>query len=228
MPTPTNAPSSSTGGREVQNPELFAQLTERQEMPQTSQPIKGLGKNQRLILEKVGVVARLRLLVTCKWKPVGEEEPINNPGMPFRLIREIALQANGVTGIIDCAGTVLHQRRMRVYRNPISAVQKLTTAVGTKYAKKAVQTATFVIEVPIAHDMMSLIGSLLAQNEETGLSLQITWASEEEIVSGGKIEGFEGEIEWASTVFSIGATVVGKQEFTVLPDLSAFHGLVQS
>jgi len=228
MPTPTNAPSSTTGGHEVQNPELFAQLTERQEMPQTSTPIKGLAKSQRLLVEKVGVVGRIRMLVTAKWKPVAEEEPINNPGMPWKLIREIALQANGVTGIIDVGAIVLHQRRMRIYRNPITAISKMTTAVGTKYTKKAVQSTTFVIEIPIAHDMMSLIGALLAQNEETGLSLQITWASEEEIVHGGKIEGFEGEIEWASTVFSIGSTVVGKQEVTVLPDLSAFHGIVQT
>jgi hypothetical protein len=228
MPTPTNAPTSTTGGREVQNPQLFAELTERQAMPQTSVAIKGLAKSQRLILEKVGVVARIRLLITAEWKPVAEEEPINNPGMPYRLIREIALQANGVTGIIDVPGTILQQRRLRIYRNPVSALAKLTTAVGTKYTKKAVQKTTFVVEIPIAHDMLSLIGSLLAQNEETGLSMQISWASEEEIVNGGKIEEFKGEIEWASVVFSIGSTVVGKQEVTVLPDLSAFHGLVFS
>lgn len=197
-------------------------------MPQTSQPIKGLGKSQRLILEKVGVVARIRLLITAKWTPVGEEQPINNPGMPWKLIHEIALQANGVTGIQDAAAVTFEQRRRRIYRNPVSAIFKLTTAVGTKYTKKAAQEAKFVIEIPIAHDMLSLIGSLLAQNEETGLSLQVTWATEEEIVNGGKIEKFEGEIEWASVVFSIGSTVVGKQEVTVLPDLSAFHGIVQS
>ena len=228
MPTPTNAPTSTTGGREVQDPALFASLTERQAMPQTSQPIKGLAKSQRLILEKVGVVARIRLLITATWKANAAEEIFNNPGMPYKLIREIALQANGVTGIIDCAATVLHQRRMRIYRNPVSAITALTTKPGTKYLKAATQTTTFVVEIPIAHDMLSLIGALLAQNEETGLSLQITWASEEEIVTGGKIEAFSGEVEWASTVFSIGSTVVGKQEVTVLPDLSAFHGLVQS
>jgi hypothetical protein len=234
VPTPTNAPtstlagSSRTGGREVQNSQLFAELTERQAMPQTSQPIKGLAKSQRLILEKVGVVARIRLLITAKWTPVGEEEPINNPGMPWRLIKEIALQANGVTGIIDVAGVVLEQRRRRIYRNPVSAIFKLTTAVGTKYTKKAAQEAVFAVEIPIAHDMLSLIGALLAQNEETGLSLQLTWASEEELVNGGKIEKFEGEVEWASVVFSIGSTVIGKEEVTVLPDLSAFHGLVQT
>src|ERR1039458_4169903 len=182
MPTPTNAPTSTTGGREVQNPQLFAELTERQAMPQTSQPIKGLAKSQRLILEKLGVVDRIRLLVKCSFTPKEEEKAIPNPGFPYKLIREIALQANGVTGIIDCAGVVLHQRRMRIYRNPVSAIFK-SPKVGTKMKKEKVEV-TFVLEIPIAHDMLSLIGSLLAQNEETGLSLQITWASEEELFSG--------------------------------------------
>lgn len=227
MPTPTNAPTTTTGGPERQDPELFAQLTERQAMPQTSVAIKGLAKTQRLILEKVGVVARIRLLITVKFKPKEEEKAVVNPGWPWSLIREIALQANGVTGIIDCAGPVLEMRRRRIYRNPVSAIFK-SPVIGAKL-KKEVITTKFVVEIPIAHDMLSLIGSLLAQNEETGLSLQITWASEEEVIGGaGGIEGFEGEVEWASTVFSIGSTVIGKQEVTVLPDLSAFHGIVQT
>lgn len=227
MPTPTNAPASTTGGREVQNPALFAQLTERQEMPQTSTAIKGLGKSQRLLLEKVGVVARIRLMIECEFKPKEEEKATVLPGFPFKLIREIALQANGVTGIIDVNGMVLHQRRMRIYRNPVSAIFK-SPVVGAKLKKEVIKVK-FVVEIPIAHDMMSLIGALLAQNEETGLSLKINWASEEEIIGGaGGIEGFAGEVLWASTVFSIGSTVIGKQEVTVLPDLSAFHGLVQS
>ena len=227
MPTPTNAPSSSTGGRDIHNPELFNQLTERQEMPQTTAPIKGLGKQQRLIIEKVGVVGKIRMLVKCSFTPKEEEKALVLPGFPFKLIREIQLQANGVTGIIDCAGIVLHQRRMRIYRNPTSAIFK-SPVVGAKMKKEVIKVE-FVLEIPIAHDMMSLIGSLLAQNEETGLSLQINWATEEELIGGaGGIEKFEGEIEWGTTVFSIGSTVVGKQEVTVLPDLSAFHGLVQT
>lgn len=227
MPTPTNNAGQSTGGNEVQNPALFAQLTERQEMPQISQPIKGLGKNQRLIVEKVGVVSRLRLLVKCSFTPKEEEKATVLPGFPFKLISEIALQANGVTGIIDVSAMVLHMRRMRIYRNPVSAIFK-SPVVGAKLKKEVIKVE-FVVEVPIAHDMQSLIGSLLAQNEETGLSITVKWASEEEVIGGaGGIEKFEGEVEWASTVFSIGSTVVGKQEVTVLPDLSAFHGLLQS
>jgi hypothetical protein len=226
MPTPANAPSSTTGGREKQNPALFAELTERQAMPQTGQPIAGLNKAQRLILEKVGVVARIRLLVTCSFTPVEDKKAILNPGFPWKLIQSISLQANGVTGIINCAGTVLEMRRRRIFRNPVSALL-LSPVVGEKLAK-AEQKVRFVVEIPIAHDMLSIIGALLAQNEETALSIKIAWADEEEIVTGGTIEKFTGEVQWATTVFSIGSTVLGKEEVTILPDLSAFHGIVES
>lgn len=234
MPTPANVPATTTGGREVQNPALFAQLTERQQMPQTPQAFKGLGKSQRLVLEKVGVVARVRLLVTLKYKTAAGQEPIPNPGFPFKILRELALQANGVTGIIDVPGVFLQNRLQRILRNPASAAFAWTgeaaaggpPLVGKKLKASTNFTNTFVIEVPIAHDMLSLIGALLAQNEETQLSILLNWASEEELVSGGKIEALEGEIEWHTTTFSIGSTPQGNSEVTVLPDLSAFHGLI--
>jgi len=228
MPTPTNNPGSSAtqSGHEIQNAQLFAELTERQQMPQTSQEFKGLAKGQRLVIEKVGVVARLRLLVKLTFTPKEEEKTILNPGFPYRLIREIALQANGVTGIIDCSGPTLHARRMRIYRNPSSKVFK-SPKVGVKLKKES-QEVVFVIEIPIAHDMLSLIGALLAQNEETQLAVQINWASEEEVLVGGAVEKLEGEVFWSTTVFSIGSTVQGQNELTVLPDLSAFHGLIET
>jgi hypothetical protein len=233
MPTPANTPATTTGGREIQNPELFAQLTERQAMPQTSQAFKGLGKSQRLVIEKVGVISKIRLLVTLTFTPKEEEKTILNPGFPWKILREVALQANGVTGVIQCGGPVLQQRRMRIFRNPVTAVAKVLSAagtptIGTTKLKKEEFKVKMIVEIPIAHDMLSLIGSLLAQNEETQLSVLLNWASEEEILHGGAIEKLEGEVEWLTTVFSIGSTVVGKQEVTVLPDLSAFHGLIQN
>lgn len=228
MPTPSNAPATTTGGKEVQNPGLFAQLTERQEMPQTSQAIKGFGQKQSLTVEKVGVVSRIRLLVKAKFETEAGKEQELTPGFPQRLIKEIALSANGVTGIIDCSAMTLEARRRRIYRNPVKAIEKATKKPLEKIAEKTVVETTFVVEIPVAHDMLSLIGSLLAQNEETSLSVKITWASESEVFVAGKpAKGLEGEVEWASTVFSIGSTSNGKEEITVLPDLTAFHGLLE-
>jgi hypothetical protein len=227
MPTPSNTPSSSTGGPEIQNPGLFNQLTERQAMPQISAAISGLNKKQRLLIEKVGVISRVRLTLNLKFKTKAASEPTLNPGFPWKFLREIAMQANGVTGIIDCSAATLQMRRDRVYRNPTSGILKGPQG-GKKLAAATEYECKFAVEIPIAHDMTSLIGSLLAQNEETALSFLLYWASEEEILHGGEIEKFEGEVEWASTVFSIGNTVQGNKEYTVLPDLSAFHGLTET
>lgn len=226
MPTPSNAPSNSTGGNEIQNAQLFNQLTERQAMPQIAIAIAGLNKKQRLLIEKVGVISKVRLTLNFKFKTKTGSEPTLNPGFPYKVLREIAMQANGVTGIIDCSAATLQMRRDRVYRNPTSAMLKGPQG-GKKLAAGTTYECKLQLEIPIAHDMTSLLGSLLAQNEETGLSFLLYWASEEEILHGGEIEKFEGEIEWASTVFSIGSTTIGGKEYTVLPDLSAFHGITE-
>lgn len=228
MPTPNNAPSTTTGGPERQDAELFAQLTERQAMPQISQEIKGLGKKNTLFVEKVGVVARVRLLVKWKVEATEEEKSLFNNGFPFRLIQQIAIESNGVTGIISCSGAALEARRKRIFRNPPSAINENPAKIekGEK-VKKEVVKGEFALEVPIAHDMETLIGSLLAQNEETSLSVTVTWANEEELQHAGKLAKLEGEVIWSSTVFSIGTAPIGKQEVTILPDLSAFHGILE-
>jgi hypothetical protein len=227
MPTPSNTPANSTGGNEIQNAQLFMQLTERQAMPQQSVAIAGLNKKQRLLIEKVGVIARVRLVLNFKFKTQAGKTPTLNPGFPWKVLREIAMQANGVTGIIDCSAATLQMRRDRVYRNPTSAIIKGPQG-GKKLAAATTYECKLAVEIPIAHDMSSLLGSLLAQNEQTGLSFLLYWASEEEIVNeANSIEKFEGELEWDTTVFSIGSTVQGNKEYTVLPDLSAFHGLTE-
>ncbi len=226
MPTPSNAPANSTSGNEIQNSQLFNGLTERQAMPQMAAAITGLNKKQRLIIEKVGVIARVQLIVGFKFKTKAGSEPTMNPGFPFKFLREIAMQANGVTGIIDCSAVTLQMRKDRVYRNATNALIKGPQG-GKKLAAATTYECKFALEIPIAHDMTSLLGALLAQNEQTGLSFLLYWASEEEILHGGEIEKFEGEIEWASTVFSIGSTTQGNKEYVVLPDLSAFHGITE-
>lgn len=227
MPTPTNAPSTTTGGKERQLPELFARLTERQEMPQVSAKIPGFASEQKLTIEKVGVVSRIRLLVEATFETKAAEEPTLPAGFPWKLIKKISIEANGVTGIISCSGPALEQRRRRVYRNPVKAIKPVKVG-GEKLAAATKYTVQFAVEIPIAHDMLSLIGSLLAQNEETQLSVDIVWCSEAEVAAAAKfVKGLEGTVKWSSTVFSIGSTTIGKEQVTVLPDLSAFHGLIE-
>lgn len=228
MPSPANAPAAGAGQKQRQLPKLFNTLTERQEMPQVKQAIKGFAETQTFTIEKVGVVARIRMLVTAVLT-AGEGEIVCKPGFPQKLLKQVSIEANGVTGIISASGITLEQRRRRIYRNPVSAIAAGPVG-GTKIKAKEKVEAVFAVEIPVAHDMLSLIGALLAQNEETQLSVEVTWASETEAaVTEAKpfTKGLEGTVTWSSTVFSVGSTVLeGKEEVTVLPDLTAFHGLI--
>ncbi|HWY91073.1 MAG TPA: hypothetical protein VNY31_10415 [Solirubrobacteraceae bacterium] len=226
MPAP-NAPSAVAGPQTIQNPTLFQQLTERQEMPQNPVNFPGLAKKSRIEIEKVGVIARARLIVNLKFKTHAEGVATLLPGWPWKLIRSVALQSNGVTGILNARGTTYQMRRERIYRNPVRTVEE-APAIGALEKNKS-YSVRFLIEIPIAHDMLSLLGCLLAQNEQTQLALEIVWAAENEMLSyteGKTLTSIEGTLEWATTTFAIGETTEGNKTVTVLPDLSAFHGLL--
>lgn len=222
-----NAPSQVAGPNTLQNPALFQQLTERQEMPQNPVAFPGLNRKSRIEIEKIGVLARARLIVTIKFETPETGVITLLPGWPWKLIKNVALQTNGTTGIIDARATTIEQRRRRVYRNPTKKVDEFP-AIGA-LSKKTVYTVRFLLEIPVAHDMLSLLGSLLAQNEQTQLAFEINWAAENELLKateGATLQKLEGNLEWSTTTFSIGETTQGNQTVTVLPDLSAFHGLL--
>lgn len=226
MPSP-NAPSTVAGPNAVQNPALFQQLTERQEMPQNPVNFPGLGRKSRIEIEKVGVIARARLILNLKFTTPAKGVFTLLPGFPYSLIRSVALQANGVTGILNARAITYSMRRSRIYRNPKHETEE-APAIGALKEEKKAYSVRCLIEIPIAHDMLSLLGCLLAQNEQTQLALEIQWAAENEFVKSTeeKLEKVEGTLEWSTTVFAIGETTQGNQTVTVLPDLSAFHGLL--
>lgn len=219
-------PSTSPGPEtpEAELPAEWADLTERIELPQTAQTFAGFGETQTLKLERVGCAAQAEILIKLKFKTKAEETNAAI-GMPWAFIRKLALEANGVAGIISCSGTVLEARSKVVYRSPEHAVAG--TAKWEKLTESTEQTYEWVVQVPIAEDLRELQGMILAQSEETALSLSITWASEAELFTKGAVEKVTGEVRWHMTLFSIGSMVEGKKKIIVLPDLTALHGLVE-
>lgn len=229
MPTPANSPAGATGpgAVEKQDTALFSQVTERQELPQLKQAFPGFKESSTFELQKVGVISQIRLIVELKYKVTAAGVAKLNPGFPWSLIKKISISANGVTGIISCRGVTIESRRRRIFRNPVKAIEAGPKA-GEELALSTEHTNVFTVVVPIAHDMLSILGSLLAQNEETALAVDIDWASEAEVFSGagGKVEDVSGSILWDTTTFSIGQVPIGNKQVTVLPDMSAFHGLI--
>jgi hypothetical protein len=221
---PSTSPGPGTPEQEM--PAEWADLTERIELPQTAQAFAGFGETQTLKLERVGCAAQAELLCKLSFK-TKKVKTVAAIGMPEAFIRKLALEANGVAGIISCSGTVLEARSKVVYRNPEKAVVG-TAKLGEALTEEAAMTYEWVVVVPIAEDLKELEGMVLAQSEETALGIAITWASEAELFTEGTpVEELKGEVRWHMTLFSIGSMSEGRKKVIVLPDLTALHGLVE-
>ncbi len=233
MPYPS-APATSLGPElpERELPEVWAEQTARGELPQASQAFAGFGRANRLDIEKLGVVARALVKVKLEAETTDEAagETIPAPGAPWSILEAIELQANGVSGVIQCSGTLLECRERIVYRTPVHAV--LSDAHSEPGVSTPVKTAfiwELIYEVPIAEDLTDLEGVVLAQSEQTALSLRLQWATEGEMFTTltHPLAKATGEVAWQITWFSIGTYQEGKRTVIALPDLQTLHGLVE-
>jgi hypothetical protein len=223
MAYPTE-PSTSPGPAvpEEELPAEWADLTERIELPQAAQPFAGFGETQTLKLERVGCAAQAEILIKLEFTTKAAA-PAVLLGQPWAFVKRLALEANGVAGIISCSGTVLEARQKVVYRNPTHAV---VGDVPTPPIKEVAYYFEWVVQVPIAEDLKELEGIILAQSEETALGISLQWQSEAELFSAA-VEKVKGSVRWHMTLFSIGSMNEGKKKVIVLPDLTALHGLVE-
>jgi hypothetical protein len=222
-------PAESIGPElpEETDAELWQQLTERVELPMPEQAFSGLGSFQTLTFERLGIIAEamIRVQVHCKAKTAVKFAA----GLPYRLLKNLSLQANGVSGVISCSGTLLQSRATMVYRGPNAAVLQGAVEPGVEHALGTEFTFEFILPVPIAEDLSaSLDGAALAQSEETQLALQLTWASAGEILETGELEAVTGAVGWMVTWFTIGTAQTKKgRRVVVLPNLSELHGLIE-
>jgi hypothetical protein len=209
-------------------PALFQQSTERQDIPQPAVEFKGVGSRTRLEVQRVGVVALIKLRFNGKLVTSAGGMSTALAGFPYKMMREVAFKANGQTGLIDVRGTTLRARRQRIFRNPSESLEE-TPAVGALTANHEYALA-YMIDIPVSHDMLSGLGWVLAQNPQTTLSLEIVWAGDSELFTHTEsgTATITGSIEWETTAFSVGQAVVGNSSKTILPDLTVFHGLLDN
>lgn len=227
MAYPT-APSSSPGPAlpEDENAQEWGELTERVELPQQKKEFAGLNEEQTLTLERVGCPAEVNIKITFEWETPAAEEVTLAPGMPWGVLKKAQIKANGVSGIIKASGTLLESRQKVVYRSPEHAMLENEHSSGKIAAKTAVKWV-WIVQIPIAEDLRELEGIVLAQSEETALGIDLSWASEKEIATAGKLEKIKGSVAWHVTLFTIGTASNGKEKVIVLPDLSTMHGLTE-
>lgn len=212
------------------NPGLFAQSTERQDIPQQSSVFGGLGSTLQIRLQNVGVIALVKLLFSLTLETGAAGQVTTLPGFPYSLVKRLALNANGQTSIINCRGATLRARRQRIFRNPAEYIENAPAVGGLQRSTK--YPLVFMLDVPVSHDMYSGIGWLLAQNPATYLSLEVVFASEAEVLAlsgGGTVAAFTGTVFAELTTFAVGQATVGNQPgVTIIPDLTVFHGLLDN
>jgi hypothetical protein len=211
-------------------PALFAQATERQDIPQQSSEFKGLGSSLQIRLQNVGVISLVKLYFNLTLKTGASGTVTALPGFPYYLAKRLAFNANGQTSLIAALDTTLRARRMRIFRNPAEVIES-APPVGA-LANSTSYPCAFMLDVPVSHDMYSGIGWILAQNPATYLSLEITFANSSDVFAftgSGEIATFTGTVYAELTTFAVGQAQVGNQQgVTIIPDLSVFHGLLDN
>lgn len=211
------------------NPQLFEASTERQDIPQPSQPFNGFGSSTSVRLQNVGVLS----LITCEFTGSlvvsGTGAVTTLLGWPYGLFKRCQFNANGVTSIIGANGVTFRARERKLFRNP---AESLETAPGIGGATVANGTypIKMLITIPVSHDMFTGTGWVMAQNPSTSLSVDIAWANLADlfnIASGGAV-ALTGSLATTITTFAVGQAAVGQQSVTVVPDLTVYHGLLDN
>lgn len=210
------------------NPALFEAATERQDIPQATQPYNGFGSNTSIRLQNVGIAAMVRLYFSGTLTVSGTGTVTTLPGWPYNLISRLAFNAQGTNALMAATGPAYRMRRLKLFRNPAETLQS-TTGVPVGTVANGSYAITFVVDVPISHDMFTGTGWVLAQNPSTTLSIDIAWAAQAAALTvgtGSSVAWSNAQIFSTMTTFAVGQAQAGNQPVTIIPDLTTFHGFI--
>jgi hypothetical protein len=210
------------------DPAGFEAYTERQDIPQQQQAFNGFGSGLSFRLQNVGVIALIRIFFVGTLTVGGTGAVTALPGFPYSLFQRVAFNANGQTSLISATGPGLRARRNRLFRNPAESIEN-TPAVGV--IANGSYPVSFMVDVPVSHDMLTGIGWVLAQNPSTGLTLDIATAPQSGVfsVAAGGTVALTGNAFCTLTTFAVGQQRMGDgRAVTIVPDLTVFHGLLEN
>lgn len=245
---PTNTQVLTFQGIEVPaeavNPRAFFALTRRHRTVEYNKPFAGLGFTDVVELRKSDIIAGLyvrfsgQLVVT-----LGTGTASSTMRWPYDLVKAFRFTANGQSNLINVSGLKLKARQ---HMTPDVDDRGVTQTVGAGTASQgtlstgseswgvgagaALTSGTYDVEldwfVPIADDENDLAGAIFAQTSAMDLTLSIDYEQAGNLfpVTGNATVALTGNTMVTTEKFSI-PTVGGN---FVLPDLSMFHGLIQT
>ncbi|HWB34589.1 MAG TPA: hypothetical protein VHA75_01045 [Rugosimonospora sp.] len=230
----------------------FYAATRRLKFPmKSSTNIAGLGSTDSVQLRQTGIVAVLEVRVKGTLTFGGT---ITGTSMsyewPFNLVKEFRLSANGQSNLVKARG--LSIRALELATNPRITDQGITksfnganSAFGTlalssddwgtfstnaltpngSVAATGAYTVDLSYFIPVAADMVSLVGSVYAQSAATNLALDIDWNTQNALLTLGGSATVAQALTYQVTGHVYSIPNVGGQY--VVPDLSAFHQLAE-
>lgn len=235
------------------NPELFFAATRRETTPQRTFAYGGLGQTDNVPILQTGILfgVSVRFAGTLT-VTLGGGTCATTAQWPYNLAKRVRLSANGQSNLINCSGWALKARDIMargdmsdrgVSRGITGASPGTATTQGTLslasenwgvgQAVTAIAGAPTVYNVdlewyvPVAFDDVDLLGAIFAQTSSTDINLALDWATSAELftLTGAATAVLAGSVVVEARTCSIPQ---GPDGNIVLPDLSAFHSLLES
>lgn len=224
------------------NPALFTQLTQKQVFNPANLVCPAFGGNfVTKTLRQVGIVARIRLWIVGSIVVSGMTSAstlVPTFKWPYGLFKNVQLSGNQQNNFISASGFDLHLRKLIQYRafKDDWSVAGIAPAGLSGTAGNGTFPFKVAIDVPVAMDMVSLVGSLYAQSEATNLVLQLTTDSLANLFTftgagTAVLADTAGDANSSPTVF-VEETIFSipyhpsKPNVLVIPDLTVLHGII--
>lgn len=243
----TAVPSASV------NPEIFFRATRRETVPLPTFAYGGLGTTDHVSVRKTGILFGLSIrFAGVLTVTLGGGTCATTAQWPYNLFKRIRLSANGQSNLINASGWTLKVREImsrgdisdRGVSRGITGASPGTTSthgtlslaseewgVGQHVTAIAGAPTSYNVDlevyVPVAFDDVDLIGAIFAQTAATDLSLEIDWASPADLftLTGAATATLTG---YAGVEARICSIPQGPDGNIVIPDLSAFHSIIES
>lgn len=212
---------------------------------------QGFGNSDQFTIKQSGIIAALdlhvsgQLVITPSTGSVG-----TTSRWPYDLLKRVILSANGTTNLVSVSGAKLAAYRFISNPNlndrgvsrgvsgasPGTALNQGTLSLATESwgvgsNVSAIGAGTYDVElyyqIPLAADMIKLLGAVFGQTQATSLNVELDWNTEAalfNVVAPATAAFTNVSLLCEGVVFSI---PYGPNGDIVIPNLSAYHKLIQ-
>jgi hypothetical protein len=234
------------------DPAAFYANTRRKRFNEASiSNFAGFGYSNQFTIKQSGIIAALDVHVSAQLVvTLGGGTVATTSRWPYDLVKRFVLSANGTTNLVTCSGAKLAAYRFISEPNlndrgvsrgmggasPGTATNQGTLSLaneswGVGQNVTAIAGGTYDVElyyrIPLAQDLIKLLGAVFGQTQATSLNVEIDWANNSTLftTTGAATAVFSScSVVCEGVVFSI---PYGPNGQIVIPNLSAYHKYIQ-